>query len=108
MAIHRMGPGLVRPVSPAELSEADGATEDESPNRSRPGGNRRDSVELSKPGLAKAAQLTEETESGAVAQRGAEVRMRVASAFYDEPSVALEVARRLTDSGDLQAPPTTS
>ena len=108
MTIHRMGSDLVRPVPPAELSGAEGAPEDELPNTSSSGGRRRDSVELSKRGLARAAELTEEAEIGTAAQRGAEIRIRIAAAFYDEPSVALEVARRLNDSGDLHDPSTTT
>ncbi len=108
MAIHRMGSGLVRPVTHAEVSGADGTKEDESPNTLGSKGDRKDRVELSKQGLARAAELSVEAESGTAAQRGAEVRMRIATAFYDEPSVALEVARRLNDSGDLQDPSTTT
>ncbi len=101
MTIHRIGSGLVRPVTPVEVSGADGATEDESPSTLSSKGERKDSVQLSKQGLARAAELAEETGSGTAAQRGTEIRMRIATAFYDEPTVALEVARRLSDSGDL-------
>ena len=108
MAIHRMGSDLVRPVARAEVSGADGTKEDESANTLGSKGDRKDRVELSKQGLARAAELSVEAESGTAAQRGAEVRMRIATAFYDEPSVALEVARRLNDSGDLHDPSTTT
>ncbi len=101
MAIDRIGSNFVRPVVPAEVTEADGATEDESRNTLNSSGDRKDSVELSKQGLARAAELSEETGSGTAAQRAAEIRMRIATAFYDEPTVALEVAQRLSDSGDL-------
>ena len=97
MTIHRIGSGHVRPVPPAEVSGA----EDEAPNTLSSKGEQKDSVQLSKQGLARAAELSEETGSGTAAQRAAEVRMRIATAFYDEPTVALEVAQRLSDSGDL-------
>ncbi len=101
MTIHRIGSDLVRPVTPAEVSGADGATEDESPNTLSSRGEQKDSVQLSRQGLARAAELSEEAGSGTATQRGAEIRIRIATAFYDEPTVALEVARRLSDSGDL-------
>ena len=102
MAIDRIGSNLVRPVIPAEVTEADGATEDEARNTLNSKGDRKDSVELSKQGLARSAELSDEDGSGVTAQRRTEIRMRIASAFYHEPSVALETARRLNDSGDLR------
>ena len=105
MVIHRIGPGLVRAIAPAQLNGADGGTEDESHNTLSSKGERKDSVELSKQGLARAAALSGNNGNDAVAKRGAEIRSRIESAFYDEPDVALEVAQRLNDSGDLHDDP---
>ena len=106
MPIERIGSGLIRPFPPADVTEAEGAAEDESPSERSSAEKRSDSVELSKQGLARAAEISEE--NSMAAERETEIRTRIEEAFYDEPSVAQEVARRLMDSGDLLADPKTT
>lgn len=107
MAIQRIGSDLVPPPTPKEVSGAEDVTDDESTDALSSGGGQRDRVELSKQGLARAAELSEEAGTALAAERGTEIRTRIAAAFYDAPSVASEVARRLIDSGDLLGDPST-
>ena len=100
MSIERIGSGLVRPFTPPDPHTAKGSADDESPSEHSVGRMRSDSLELSEQGLARAAEISEK--EGMTADRETEIRIRLAEAFYDEPSVAREVVRRLISSGDLQ------
>ena len=94
MTIPRIG-GIVRPVAPKEVSGAEDESGEESPNALNSESGRSDSVQLSEQGLARAA------ENDVAVERETEIRTRIEASFYDDPSVALEVAQRLFDSEDF-------
>jgi hypothetical protein len=85
MSINEIGSDLIRAFGPKgrEASGASGSSESDEPTKVERG----DRVEISSAGREMA--------------RFAEIRERMDRGFYDDASVAEDVARRLVDSGAL-------
>lgn len=102
MSINKIGSDLIRSLGSqrADRSERVGS-EGESADESR-GSGRKDRVELSPEGLARAAELAAaESNDGVDPARIAEIHARIDGKFYDDPAVAEAVANRIVASGDL-------
>jgi hypothetical protein len=98
MSIHKIGSDLVRPL-PSKGVRGTGSKE-KSDGADAPKAERSDRIEISAEGRELAAQLVE---GGQHAERTdySEIIDRIQSGFYNDPSVAEEVANRLVASGDL-------
>ena len=98
MTIQKIGSDMIRPTTvrdalTRERKAGEGSTE-RTPRRG-------DSVGLSEEGLA-LAERARGIEQSLSPERLAQIESRIASRYYDDPSVAHEVARRLLASGDLE------
>ena len=99
MSIRNIGSDLIRSFGPKGLKGVERSTEGEASDETRRV-DRSDRVELSHEGRALAAKLGGQKEVFD-AGRAAEIRARIDSGVYNDPSVAEQVARRLMASGDL-------
>ena len=98
MTIHKIGSDMIRPTTvrdalTRERKAGDGCTE-RAPRRG-------DSVGISPEGLAM-AERARNTEQSLSPERLEQIGSRISSGYYDDPSVAHEVARRMLASGDLE------
>ena len=95
MSIHKIGSDLVRPTGPKGPTRASASSHDDGVEEGRivP---RTDRVEISSEGRVLAAL---QVEGGRATE--AEIQDRIGSGFYDRPEVAEEVARRISEAGDL-------
>ena len=98
MTIQKIGSEIIRPntvrdaVSRERKPNGEGSTE-RTPRRG-------DSVGISKEALA-LAERARSVEESLSPERLEQIESRIASGFYDDPSVVREVARRMLASGDI-------
>jgi len=99
MTIHKIGSDLVRPFGLKGRGIPVGPLPSESDESER--NERADRVDISPEGRELAARLLDEGREAAET-RLRDIRARIDSGVYDDPSMAEEVARRLVDSGELR------
>lgn len=95
-ASHLLGEKVVRPKELESSREKDSA-------RNVRGASRADKIEISEEARTLASQSDDSVQEadGLLPQELEEIRQRIAEGFYDLPSTAEVVARRLLASGDL-------
>jgi anti-sigma28 factor (negative regulator of flagellin synthesis) len=99
MTIHKIGSDMIRPSPLRDAVSRERKAGHESTERAQ---QRADSVGFSEEGLALAEQARS-LEHSLSPERLEQIESRIASGYYDDPSVAYEVARRLLASGDLDS-----
>lgn len=98
MTIQKIGSQVIRPNTVRDAVSRERQTPGEGSTERTP--RRGDSVGISKEGLAM-AERARNIEQGLSPERLEQVESRIASGYYDDPSVAHEVARKMLASGDL-------
>jgi anti-sigma28 factor (negative regulator of flagellin synthesis) len=101
MSIHKIGSDLIRPAGGREPVRGSASSEHADSEELRRV-DRADRVEISAEGRELAAQLLREGEA-LTESRAEMIRSRIENGFYNDPSVAQNVAERLLATGDLQA-----
>jgi negative regulator of flagellin synthesis FlgM len=99
MKINRNDTGRLRPENARETNGPRALPIDQPKPRESERSERRDRVEISDAGRARAAKI-EPTVAGAP-NRLAEIRQRIVQGAYDASDVVESVARRILDRGDL-------
>lgn len=105
MSISKIGSDLVSSLTGRKAERSD-TTPDRAPSAEKSrAAARQDRVELSAEGLSRAAEAEGgDATEGLDAARIEEIRDRIRTGFYDDPSVAEAVAHKLTGTGDLRTP----
>lgn len=107
MSINKIGSDIVSSLTARKAERGEKASGGDAPAEESRTAPRKDRVELSAEGLARAAEAREaEATGGLDAARIEEIRDRIRTGFYDDPSVAEAVAYRLAGTGDLRDPVT--
>lgn len=97
MTIQKIGSEIIRPAAVRDAVSREQRSGRESTERTP---RRGDSVGISKEGLA-LAERARSIEESLSPERLEQIESRIASGYYDDASVAHEVARRMLASGDL-------
>ncbi len=98
MTIQKVGSDMIRPTTVRDALTRERKAEEGSTERTS---RRGDSVGISEEGLA-LAERARSIEQSLSPERLEQIESRIASGYYDDPSVAHETARRLLASGDLE------
>ncbi len=102
MTIYDMVPGHLRAGGPLRVRELEGSSKKEGPKEAALV-ERADKVEISEEGrvLASRSQMAGEAGGDLPPERLGEIQGRMEDGTYDSPEVALEVARIIFESGEL-------